>query len=442
MWAGEVRIKGVSNIPMKPIRIIVAADYISNLEQTIVQTKTDFKGRFEVVFNISETVYAQVAAGLQRAEMLIKPGCEYSIELSIKSTDAATYFDPDPLTLKILQSTDNGTGKQIETINFIFNAFVMQYFDHLYRFRRVALLDTLKNAMEKAIPKHTDEFVAKYLFYKFASLDHAVRNLKVQQSYQRLFQGRPILYGNPEYMSQLKLVYQNYLIENKYFSRQALDNSIIEGKNALDALVSIDPILKTDKQLRELLIIMQLNNYYFNPDFPLGLVHQLLGKYETASVFAEHRAIASNIKQKKQLLASGSAAPDFVLSNSTGNKYSVASFDGLTLLNFVQNNCLACESQLLGLKQMFQNRRDDYQIVTIATKESFAYYDNYFKKHLIDWTLLNLGEEYLLLEAYNIKSFPENIILLPQGKIGMAPAPDVDQNLEYHLNRIKFSKKK
>ena len=47
-----------------------------------------------------------------------------------------------------------------------------------------------------------------------------------------------------------------------------------------------------------------------------------------------------------------------------------------------------------------------------------------------DWPLLNLGNNILLLETYNVRTFPEYILIKPGTKIGAAPAPAPDGNLD------------
>ena len=51
-------------------------------------------------------------------------------------------------------------------------------------------------------------------------------------------------------------------------------------------------------------------------------------------------------------------------------------------------------------------------------------------------SLLDLDDDILLLEEYQIRTFPDYIILRKGGKIGMAPAPAPDQYLDYHVRRI------
>ena len=59
-----------------------------------------------------------------------------------------------------------------------------------------------------------------------------------------------------------------------------------------------------------------------------------------------------------------------------------------------------------------------------------------FDKQRFNWTILNLGDDILLLEDYDVQTSPAYFILKRKNKIGMAPAPSPDQYLDYHVRRI------
>ena len=46
------------------------------------------------------------------------------------------------------------------------------------------------------------------------------------------------------------------------------------------------------------------------------------------------------------------------------------------------------------------------------------------------WPLLDLGDNILLLEDYNVRTFPEYILIRKGNKIGEAPAPSPERYLE------------
>ena len=88
------------------------------------------------------------------------------------------------------------------------------------------------------------------------------------------------------------------------------------------------------------------------------------------------------------------------------------------------------------LKELSLQWRDTVEVVTIATRECFDDYRRMFAEKGYNWTLLNLGDDFLLLEDYQIKTYPDYVILSKNGNIGMAPAPAPEHYLDYHVRRI------
>ncbi|MDP3444133.1 MAG: redoxin domain-containing protein, partial [Ignavibacteria bacterium] len=386
--------------------------------------------------------YVQIAIGLHRAEFLLKPGSTYVVELSVQHYEYTSYYDAEALEIKVLESTDGGLSIQANDVNFKYNAFVMKHFNDLYRFQRVALFDTLQNLVNASISNPADPYITSYAAYKLASLDAVLRKLTAQQMYDRYFKDKPALYSNPEYIGLLKETFEGYISDNKRFTFEGLVISMLDGKKSFDDYISVDPILQKDQRFRELLELFYFKNNYYNASIPSGLIIQMLQDFSKSANFAEHRTIAANILAKHQQLAYNTLAPQFNLADGQGKRYSLSDFNQLLLISFVRKDCKVCELRLLELKNIYELYKLDYQFVTIVDKEAFPYYQRLFRQNKIDWPLLNLGENIELLEAYQVKAFPELILLLPGGKIGMAPAPPVDQNLEYHMNRLRSQQKK
>ena len=130
-------------------------------------------------------------------------------------------------------------------------------------------------------------------------------------------------------------------------------------------------------------------------------------------------------------------APAFSLQNKDGKTVKSSDFkDNMVLLQFVNQVSAMTDHQFNTLKDFSQQWNDTIQIVTIATKECFDDFRQIFDNKGYKWDLLNLGNDILLLEEYQIRTFPDYIILGKNNKIGMAPAPSPDQHLDLHVRRL------
>ena len=105
----------------------------------------------------------------------------------------------------------------------------------------------------------------------------------------------------------------------------------------------------------------------------------------------------------------------------------------MVLLQFVDGNSRTVEHQFETMADLHHQWQDSVQLITVSTKDQLVNHRRRFEEHHYDWPLLNLGNDILLLERYEVRTFPEYFIILPGTKIGLAPAPSPDQTLKEHV---------
>ena len=106
------------------------------------------------------------------------------------------------------------------------------------------------------------------------------------------------------------------------------------------------------------------------------------------------------------------------------------------LLQFVDGTSPVGERQFAELRSLHHQWQDSVQILTIATHDKMDYFKQQFEEKRIDWPLLDLGEQILLLEAYNVRTFPEYILIRKGTKIGEAPAPSPERYLGERVTKM------
>ena len=151
----------------------------------------------------------------------------------------------------------------------------------------------------------------------------------------------------------------------------------------------------------------------------------------------KNKAITNDIIKQINRLSFNTDAPTFSLKDKNGMIVNSSDFkDNMVLLQFVNQVSDMTDYQFSALKELSQQWNDTIQIVTIATKESFDDFRQAFDNNGYKWDLLNLGNDILLLEKYQIRTFPDYIILGKNNKIGLAPAPTPDRYLDFHVRRL------
>ena len=162
-----------------------------------------------------------------------------------------------------------------------------------------------------------------------------------------------------------------------------------------------------------------------------------LNYLKSQTKYAEHKTIISDFFAKYDRLAPGTDAPEFTLKDRDGKDISLSDYkNGLVLLQFVDGNSPVAEHQFAELRSLHNQWRDSVQILTIAPHEKMDFFKQQFTEKRQDWPLLDLGDQILLLEAYNVRTFPEYILIKRNNKIGEAPAPSPERYLEERVRRL------
>lgn len=437
IFAGNVRITGVSNMPATLIRVQLPADPLSGKYVTAATSKTDFKGNFSLQFETTDIVYAKIAIGRHQNELLVKPNASYHIQLIIQENEQASFYDAPALRIEILEANDQGLLFSIENINLIYNAFVMEHFQSVHRLGRTAHLDTLQTTIQASIEGINDNFVKEYSFYKLATLEPLVKKMTISQVYERFFKDKPIQYNNPEYLALFSNFFSSYYLENSLNGQTIFFEAVANGKLAVMTFANEDPLIGQNKAFTELVVLDHLKALFFHPALPDKAVENTLLEIAASTQIHEHRSIANNIVTERTHLSAGASAPPVKLKDASGKIQQLSAFsDKLILLNFLKENCPLCEHELALLQMINSKFEGQIQFISIATKESFQYYNRLFETNRYRWILLNLDQNFSLLEDYSIKVFPENILLMKEGRIGMAPAPTQEEALDHHIQRL------
>ena len=106
----------------------------------------------------------------------------------------------------------------------------------------------------------------------------------------------------------------------------------------------------------------------------------------------------------------------------------------MVVLQFVEGSSKTVDHQFETLAELHRQWGPKVQLLTITTKDQLTVWEKRFRENHYDWPLLNLGNDILLLEQYEVRTFPDYFILLPGNKFGMAPAPSPDQTLSEYVD--------
>lgn len=412
LLAQNVTVSGRVNKPQTLVRLMVYDDLLNMHETCIAETSSDDKGLFLLEGEVNKIMSASIVVGLEGVDIVVCPGASYEVSITVPDPDPrASYFDRESPTLRVKTATDKGVYRQLILSEEIINGYVLNYFDELFRRRQLRYLDSIRATIDSEMDIK-NEYVIQQNTYKIASIQMAVNADGGQKVIKEYYDGKPVLYNCQAYMDLLKDLFKNYEVTEEFKAR--------------------------NPRLAELIKIYHLRSAYYSeiPRLRGGIKKQLQVVKDKSS-YAETKKMVTNMLARFDKLAPGAPALDFALKNLAGNTVKLSDFkDKVVVLQFVEGTSRTVEHQFEVLADLHHQWQDQVQLITITTKDQLSSHRKRFEEHHYDWPLLNLGNDILLLEQYEVRTFPEYFIINKGTKIGIAPAPSPDQTLDEYVRGI------
>ena len=437
MMAQNVIITGKTNKTDALVRLFVYDELITSTGTLIAETRSDAKGYFMLNGDISQILPARIFVGLENADLYLTPNARYDLEIIIPEKDpSASYFEREQPTLRIKTATDKGLYRQIIYSEQIVNSYLMEHFNQIYRGRQLRYIDSIQSDINRELPDISSSFVKDFNRYKLASIKLSISTDHGKRIIKDYFDGKPVLYTLPAYMDLFKELFDNYFNKSQY-DIHALNEAFLTGPAAFLDYLNTDPLMAHNPRLAELITIHNLQKMCYGDRETRYYAKAHLDQINKNTRFTEHKTIISNIFKRLNRFATGSEATDFELKDSDNKTVRLSDYKkNLVLLQFVDGQSAVSERQMARLKELHQQWQDSVQIITISTKDQMAAYKKKFDEKHYGWPLLDLGNDILLLEAYDVRTFPEYILIKPDTKIGEVPAPAPDQYLEERVRKL------
>ena len=435
--AQNVTITGRSNKTNALIRLFVYEDLVNETGILLNQSQTDAMGHFILEGNVKQNLPARIYVGLEPVDLVLTPNANYDIEIIVpEKKEDVSYFEKELPTIRVKKATDKGIYRQVIYSEEIINGYMMEHFNQIYRGRQLRYIDSIQNAISREVPDIKSDYVKNHNRYKIAAIKLGISSDGGRKIIKDYFDGQPVLYTQNAYIDLFKELFDGYFNSAAYDSH-LLSDAFGEGPAALKKYLNTDPLMANNPQLAELITIYNLQKLCYGDRGTSRLAKDHLNYLKSQTKYTEHKTIISDFFAKYDRLAPGTDAPEFTLKDRDGKDISLSDYkNGLVLLQFVDGNSPVAEHQFAELRSLHNQWRDSVQILTIAPHEKMDFFKQQFTEKKQDWPLLDLGDQILLLEAYNVRTFPEYILIKRNNKIGEAPAPSPERYLEERVRRL------
>ncbi len=437
VFAQKTIIKGITKgATGKTIRVITYTDQISYLEKTIAKASINENGKFNLEFDLQNTVFSYLAINFQRAEFYIEPGKKYNLEISYDTSQQQySFVEPVNLSFQIKNPVKNELNNLIQNLNIIYNDFVFNNFNNIYKKHQKYLVDTLRKRIDRFFSGITNEYFENYIKYKLASVEQFAKLKNTESLIKTYFINQPILYNNIEYMDFFNNLFTRYLmVTSGVIKYQDLIETINEKASYDDfkKVIDKDDLLK-NSGISELVLLKGLNELYYTQGFKRKNILKILKEISNQSNSKQNRLIANDLIITLTKLSHGTPAPDFTLKDNN-NEISLSDFNGkYVYLNFWNTQCKPCIDDIKIIEELKTKFGGNIEFINISTDNELIQLQEFLALNNYSLVFLHYDNKMELLENYNIKTFPSYILIDNQGNILKCPAPKPDANLENYF---------
>ena len=435
--AQNVTITGRSNKTNTLIRLFAYEDLVNETGILLNQSQTNAQGHFILEGSVKQILPARIYVGLEYVDLILTPNATYDIEIIVpEKKDDVSYFEKEFPTIRVKRATDKGIYRQIIYSEEIINGYMTEHFNQIYRGRQLRYIDSIQNAISREVPDIKSDYVKNQNRYKIAAIRLGISTDGGRKIVKDYFDGQPVLYTQSAYIDLFKELFDGYFNSAAYDSH-SLNDAFAKGFASFKKYLDTDPFMARNPQLAELITIYNLQKLCYGERNTSRLAKDHLNYIKNQTKHAEHKAIINDFFAKYNRLAPGTDAPQFTLKDRDGKDVSLSDYkNGLVLLQFVDGASPVSERQFAELRDLHHQWQDSVQILTIAPHDRMDFFKQQFTEKRQDWPLLDLGDNILLLEAYNVRTFPEYILIRKGNKIGEAPAPSPERYLDERVRRM------
>jgi hypothetical protein len=442
-YAQNVWIYGTAD-PLYAGRVIelnLAADYITNITNPEDRDTIGADGTFSLSLQTKVTRPVQLRIGKVTGRLYTKPDYVYSITMPFAEGRAGTDTDV-PVNLSVIGNDSSELNALIFDFQEMYNQVIGtdgdRYLSRQLMFRRA---DSLQKVCAARYSSVKDAYFLSFVEYAIASLNASVSR---GQNYllKRYIINKPLQYHHQEYMQFFTTLFRGYFsaVASRYKGRSVFNiiNVQLDLKQ-LHLFLSQDAVLKNDS-LRELVMLSNLWEAYFNPEFSQAGVVKLVTQLNHSTANEEHRRISNNMLTWFNKLLPGAQAPDFTARKRDGSKVTLAELKGrYVYLNFFSTRDVETLREMPKIASLQKKYGDKVSFLSICLDDSVSAYQAYLRSNpKINWNVWhnNNGGSQTAKEKYFVRGAEGYFLISNKGYLVQSPALAPSGGIEYKFDQL------
>jgi cytochrome oxidase Cu insertion factor (SCO1/SenC/PrrC family) len=442
--------KAHSSYAGKVIKAFTITDNITGINQREDQDTIGTDGYFELAMQSEDTRPVFLRIDNVVAKLYVQPDFVYGV--TIPELDQNMNYNNDTdlnVNIGIIGNDSTELNALIfdyeGKFNDLFGADDSRFLSRPVMFKRA---DSLKKICDKRYEKISNAYFKTYVEYSIAAI-----NASVSRGENYLINGyilnKPIQYRHHDYMQFFNTCFSGYVKAVASTRKgQSLFNiiNVKQDYNALVAFLKEDKFLKNDS-IRELVIIKNLWDFYFSPDFDQAAVKNMVSQLNVQTANKEHKRITSTMLAYFNKMQPGSLAPGFSARTKDGTMGTLASYKGrwvyLNFFSTTNTESLKEMPKIMALKKKFG---DKVSFISICVDDSLKSYKEYLRTNpKQDWAIWFNDEQSLSKTAkdnYFVTGSEAYFLVNNFGYLAQSPALSPSKGIENKFNLLFKSGKK
>jgi len=144
-------------------------------------------------------------------------------------------------------------------------------------------------------------------------------------------------------------------------------------------------------------------------------------------------------KDKVELIAVGSKAPDFTLVDLNGEKHKLSDYKGQgVFLNFWGTFCGPCEREMPAINRQYQVFKDQgVQTLSVNIAQTDFEVQSFVDRHKLTFPVV-IDKTKSVMTTYNVGNLPATLLIDPDGKVAKIITGEMtEENIASYMELVK-----
>ena len=410
-------------------------DFISEEKIKLGTLRINAEGVFSLDLDLAETTLCFADFDGYHGMIYLVPGKSYEILLPPKRTLTESqkrnpFVKPEQIWFGTANPDANELNYQIQKFEQACIILENKYFDQIFRNQSKALVDTVKQALDKEFPITKSTIFESHKLFRKANLDFALNQGKTIGFMEKYFSETKPNNQLAAYATLFNQVFLNYfnLLANN--SKTAEISSMVNHAELKKLDDYFQKRLHFNTELSHSVLLKSLKDAYYSKQFLKASVLMLLDEVKKSEWSSFEQKTAELIRLQLTWLSSGSNPPVLLLKNFEGRKVSISDFPNkYVYLHFTDPVNTICRQHLDALKTIATHYPDKLVIINVIP-------DRPTFKNDSNWPGIFTTTESNIEETYKVKTYPNSFLIGKDGKLLLSPAPNPIDGLDRQLGQI------